>query len=365
MGILFTDNAASTLAAPITSTATSFSVAPNTGGIFPQPLSTADYFMATLEDPMQNPIAREIVQVTARTGDTFTVLRAQEGTTALAFNGGVTVAHRVTAGTMRTILASLTTTGAYYLGAFANAPTAQNNGTSLITGNLYYDTTQSQMFVYSGSAWTPVPAGSNTISYGLYLGAFPTAPLTMLNGQALVAGSVYYNTTSDKLFEWDGSAWDDASAQTTQVTNSSSSVAGNTVVDGSESVQGNLNVGGDITCHDLTATDKVSTPELYLGGLLVVDAGDVSGTPTSQNFPAGTVFQAGVGATDSTGTASVLFPASYKGGAPIVVATPVNAPVSCTLSLFSVTATGFSVGTAGSSKLNAVSTAFSWMAFGF
>jgi len=45
-----------------------------------------------------------------------------------------------------------------YLGAKSSAPTLDNDGDALITGALYFDTTADQMRVYTGSSW--VAAGS-------------------------------------------------------------------------------------------------------------------------------------------------------------------------------------------------------------
>ncbi len=41
-----------------------------------------------------------------------------------------------------------------YLGAKSSAPTVDNDGDALLTGALYFNTTTSQLFVWSGSAWT-------------------------------------------------------------------------------------------------------------------------------------------------------------------------------------------------------------------
>ena len=97
MAILFTNNASTTLASSITNVATSLTVASGQGALFPNPTSP-DYFLCTLQGVSGTPI--EIVKVTARSTDTFTIVRAQEGTTASAFNGGDKVELRVTAGQM-------------------------------------------------------------------------------------------------------------------------------------------------------------------------------------------------------------------------------------------------------------------------
>jgi hypothetical protein len=97
MAILFTNNATTNLAASITSGATSLTVSTGTGSLFPNP-TAPDYFLITLIGISGSPI--EIVKCTARSTDTLTIVRAQEGTTASAFTGGDQVQLRITAGVM-------------------------------------------------------------------------------------------------------------------------------------------------------------------------------------------------------------------------------------------------------------------------
>jgi len=89
---LYSNNARTALALPITDTATSLQVV--SASRFPVLTDATQYFMATLDDG--NVI--EIVKVTATIGTTFTVVRAQEGTTAVAFAAATTkFEHRLTA----------------------------------------------------------------------------------------------------------------------------------------------------------------------------------------------------------------------------------------------------------------------------
>lgn len=97
MAILFTNNATTNLAASITNSATSLTVLTGTGSLFPNP-TAPDYFLITLIGISGSPI--EIVKCTARSTDTLTIVRAQEGTTASAFTGGDQVQLRITAATM-------------------------------------------------------------------------------------------------------------------------------------------------------------------------------------------------------------------------------------------------------------------------
>lgn len=92
-GIKFTNNASTQLAQPLTYTSTEVIVGDNTAAIFPK-LNTDDYFMLTLLDVNKH---LEIVRCTSRTDSSFTVVRAQEGTTAKSFPVGSLVELRLTA----------------------------------------------------------------------------------------------------------------------------------------------------------------------------------------------------------------------------------------------------------------------------
>lgn len=97
---LFANNAISKLAANITSGATSIALTAGEGGRFPSP-GGADYFLLTLYQMSgANEVNHEIVKVTARAGDTLTVVRGWDNTTARAFNAFDPVSLRITAAAM-------------------------------------------------------------------------------------------------------------------------------------------------------------------------------------------------------------------------------------------------------------------------
>jgi hypothetical protein len=95
---LFTNNAATGLVSPISSSATTLTVNGGSGTLFPNPTG-GNYFMITLISSGSGNM--EIVQCTARSGDTFTIVRAQEGTTAQSFAIGDSVQLRITAGSLQ------------------------------------------------------------------------------------------------------------------------------------------------------------------------------------------------------------------------------------------------------------------------
>ena len=81
MGVKVTNNAFGTLSAAINTTATTITLDSGQGARFPT-LGASDYFYGTLVDTSNN---LEIVKVTARSTDSLTVVRGQDGTTATSF----------------------------------------------------------------------------------------------------------------------------------------------------------------------------------------------------------------------------------------------------------------------------------------
>lgn len=127
---LFSNNAATTLAGPISAAATGLTVASGTGAEFPNP-SANQQFSATLNDAATG-LLTEIVYCTTRSGDNFSVIaRAQEGTVAQSWLAGDLIANLLTAGQMAAMLQTVTlgpsriviTSGAFTL------TTADANGT--------------------------------------------------------------------------------------------------------------------------------------------------------------------------------------------------------------------------------------------
>lgn len=95
MGLKLKNDAVSRLASNISSSDTSILLTPGSGVLFPI-LSSGDYFPVTL---IKVDGSHEIVKVTARSTDTLTVVRSQEGTVAQAFNANDRVELRLTSDT--------------------------------------------------------------------------------------------------------------------------------------------------------------------------------------------------------------------------------------------------------------------------
>ena len=168
---LFGNLAGTTLAAPISSTATTISVAAGTGALFPQP-AAGQYFALRLISA-SNSTYTEIVYVTAISGDVLTVVRAQESTAPLSFNASDFAKHVLTAGALNSFAQKISVvqvipeTTFYINGATGND---SNNG---LTPSTAFATGQGAVNYisqfYASSVTINVAAGTYVIPAG---GAF-------------------------------------------------------------------------------------------------------------------------------------------------------------------------------------------------
>ena len=166
MGVVFTNNAETTLAAAITSTsATSISV--TSSSTFPA-IQAGEHFYATLDDGTNN----EIVKVTGVSGTTWTVLRASDSTTARTFANGITVQLSATAALLTDIqenIAAKSANQTVYNATTASSatdydigidPGLESNAMVFLNGVMQHHDT----FSFSGSTLTFDTAPSNGLA---------------------------------------------------------------------------------------------------------------------------------------------------------------------------------------------------------
>lgn len=137
--LLSANNAQSVIASGISASATSVSLATGTGDLFPSPASGVNYFKLTFVDAATEQIT-EIVHVTSRSGDTLTIERAQEGTTARAWSVNDIAANMMTAGSL-SILAQ------YDTAEFKSATHGRLINTQVITSTGNYTPTEGTEFI--------------------------------------------------------------------------------------------------------------------------------------------------------------------------------------------------------------------------
>lgn len=165
----FANNASTTLSGTINNSVTSLTVASASG--FP---SSGNFRII---------IDSEIMLVTAVSGTTFTITRAQEGTTAASHTSGATITHILTSGALTQFRGDSVTSD-----VIANLPTAG------FPGRLYLPTDEPVMMLDNGSSWdswllspltklTPPPSsGWSWVNQGSASVSQTAASLTMSGG---------------------------------------------------------------------------------------------------------------------------------------------------------------------------------------
>jgi hypothetical protein len=182
---LFTNNAATTLASGINNVVTSLTVASTTGGLFPSPTGS-QYFYCTLSNLSGSIL--EIVKVTARSSDTFTIVRGQDGTAAQSFSAGDKVELRLTAADLGNF-PQLDSTNTFAQAQTFSTPIAYSSGgTGLSTLG-----TNGQVLQSNGSAivWAAA-GGSTTLTTTSFTATAGQTTFTVTYTPALLQG-VYRN----------------------------------------------------------------------------------------------------------------------------------------------------------------------------
>lgn len=179
--IVWKNNASSTMASGITNVATQVTVQAGQGALFPSP-TAGQYAVITLEDVSGN---IEITQCTGRTGDTLTIVRAQESTTGLAFSSGSRVECRVTAGVLTAllqkssdILADTTLSGIMTLGGGGSIRSGELVGTAIrgTSGD-----TSNQLLVPAGGG-NPTIGGSVVLTKANLTANLPASTSLVVTG---------------------------------------------------------------------------------------------------------------------------------------------------------------------------------------
>lgn len=258
MPALFKNNATATLAASINTTATTIVLNAGLGNSFPLPVGTS-FFYGTLFDSVGN---YEIVKCTARTVDSLTVVRGQDGTNPLEFVSGDGFAVRPIAAVFNnfpqldanniftgnntfsgTLTASLTGNSAgTHTGPVVGNVTGNVTGnlvgnvTGNVTGNA--DTATTANTIANTGAWNVTFSGSNdaVVTGGIATDVLTVASVTsgtlvpglILSGTGVTTGTKVLNQTTatgaavvtTKAFAAGG-----ASGQNILVLDSTSSVA--------------------------------------------------------------------------------------------------------------------------------------------
>lgn len=200
---LFTNNAEATLAAPIAPSDVSITLDSGQGALFASPTG-GDWQLATIDLGA----SKEVVKITGRAGDVLTVVRGQEGTSAVSASAGATIEGRVTAGTMASCQRNMSQASgalaighdpsgsyssaaadggctAYGLGATASGPSgtalgfgAQANGNSALAVGVYAKAIATHAtgvggYAYAESATAVGPDATNWTAWSWRIAGMP------------------------------------------------------------------------------------------------------------------------------------------------------------------------------------------------
>ena len=190
--IRWANNANSALTGAINAAATSITVTTGTGAEFPQ-ITSGQYFVATFIKN-GNPLIYEIVRVTAISSDTMTIVRGQEGTTALSWVQGDLIAAQITAGTLANSLQDATTISAVTSGTGATLTAAQMLGGVINRSGpvgIYSDTTDTAAAIVAA-----IPFAAVGLSFRLRILNTVAAIETILAGSGVTLAGTTANAAS-------------------------------------------------------------------------------------------------------------------------------------------------------------------------
>jgi len=252
---LFTNNAFSLLASGISDVDTSMAVTGSEGALFPNPTG-GDYFYATLIDTSNN---LEIVKCTARSTDTLTIVREQEGTTGRAFVAGDRIELRLTA-------AGITEADGYV------APTDESTDTSCFP-----------LFVTAATGAQTTKTGTN-LTFNSNTGALVSTLYDGIIGSVTPAAGSFSTLTTSGIVSIDDTTDTTSGTSGSVHTDGGLGIAKKLYVGTSATVTGVLTMGGNVV-SDTDSTDDLGTTSvrwanLWVDAIAVTDDVTISGNLT-------------------------------------------------------------------------------------
>jgi len=252
---LFTNNAFSLLASGISDADTSMAVTGSEGALFPNPTG-GDYFYATLIDTSNN---LEIVKCTARSTDTLTIVREQEGTTGRAFVAGDRIELRLTA-------AGITEADGYV------APTDESTDTSCFP-----------LFVTAATGAQTTKTGTN-LTFNSNTGALVSTLYDGIIGSVTPAAGSFSTLTTSGIVSIDDTTDTTSGTSGSVHTDGGLGIAKKLYVGTSATISGILTMGAGIV-SDTDSTDDLGTTgvrwaNLWVDAVTVTDNVTIGGNLT-------------------------------------------------------------------------------------
>lgn len=202
MSLKFTNNATATLLTAITAGGTSLNVASGAGSLFPA-ISSPDTFYCTLYNSTASNY--EVVLVTARVGDLFTIVRGQDGTTALNWSAGDSIDLRANAAVLCTFPQTTGSTGSLVMPA---GTTAQRDSAP-VGGYTRWNLTALMQEIFNGTTWlmslfATGPTGSAVIPAGTTAQRDVSPTSYAIRGNSTLGLPEWYNTATASWISYGG-----------------------------------------------------------------------------------------------------------------------------------------------------------------
>lgn len=272
---LFKNNASGSLASSIGTTDTLLALATGHGARFPTPTG-GDHFQLTLVglDVNGNESTWEIVRCTARSNDSLTVVRAQEGTSALAWPAGARVELRVTAETLDSFTDTAQAAAAAPVQSVFGRTGAVVLGSGDVTGALGFTPENA---ANKGVAGGYAGLDGSGLVPASQLPSYVDDVLEYANSAAFpaigTAGKIYVALDTGRTWRWSGSVYTEiiASPGTTDAITEGASnlfftnaraqaaLAGMYLPIGGGSVTGSVDVSGGLSAGTATHYGKLNT----------------------------------------------------------------------------------------------------------
>lgn len=251
--IQITNFARATLAVGAAPGATALTLAAGKGALFPT-LTGAQYFYLTLEN---SSLVREIVKVTARSGDNLTVVRGQDNTTALTWNAGDVAALRLNAAAIyESILNVVPATSSVGSAVLPKGATGDRDGTPE-TGYLRYNETTGQFEGYGVAGWGSIGGGAVANGTLLETGHTISSNYTLSTGTSAVNVGGVSVATGQALTVPTGEAVVSISTVGTPAANDVTPIT-----TGTQIIYGNKTFAGAVTLTGTVAWTGQATPSM-------------------------------------------------------------------------------------------------------
>lgn len=202
---------------------------------------------------------------TAASGSATSASGSATTATTQASNASTSATNAASSATAAATSASNAATSATAAAGSASTATTQASNAATSASNAATSATASASSATSSATSATNSASSYTSLDQKYLGAKSSAPTLNNQGGALAAGALYWNTTTNAMYSWTGSAWGSISSTADIFRYRYTATGGETSKSG-------------VDDNSLTLSYLVGKEQVYLNGVLLVRGSDYTAT---------------------------------------------------------------------------------------